>query len=281
MQTTIAIVLSEAIKKLSPTSDSARLDAEILLAFVINVTRGYLYAWPEKELTLLQQNNFNDLVRRRMQGEPVPYIVGRQEFWSLDFNVTTDTLIPRPETELLVELALQKVSGVQINIADLGTGSGVIGIALAHERPEWIVYATDQSAEALAVAQSNAHHLAVNNIFFSQGNWCDALPSVLLDAIISNPPYIAESDKHLAQGGLSFEPQAALVAGQDGLDAIRNIAQQASRYLKRGGLLMLEHGYDQSLAVREILEHLGYQEITSYCDFAGIERVTIGKHCLG
>ncbi len=264
-----ALVSGNAQRLVSP------LDREILLAHILKVSRSYLYAWPEKKLTDAQQKLFFALIQRRLEGEPVPYIVGCQEFWSLDFKVTPETLIPRPETELLIELAL-KFGNEQCIVADLGTGSGAIAIAIAHERPQWKIHATDQSSATLEIAAFNAKKLKCENIIFHQGHWCQALPNIMFDMIVSNPPYIAEHDPHLLQGGVRFEPRSALTSGVDGLDAIREIVIEARHYLKPAGFLMLEHGYDQAEQVRDLLSNAGYQQVVSYKDLAGIERVSVG-----
>lgn len=276
MSLTIAAAL-----KLFPVEKKASagiLDAEVLLAYVLGVKRSYLYAWPQKKLSDEQEKKFVALLDRCLQGEPVPYLVGHQEFWSLDFVVTHDVLIPRPETELLVELllGLPLEKTLPMNIADLGTGSGAIALALGHERPGWIIHATDKSTDALQVAKLNAERLNIPNVAFYQGNWCAALPKVLFDAIIANPPYIAEDDGHLQQDGVSFEPVGALISGQDGLEDIRQIIHEASSFLKPGACLMLEHGYDQAARVRDLLEQAGYKNSRSVRDLSGIERVTLG-----
>jgi release factor glutamine methyltransferase len=267
-------------ENLLPEFSELLLDAEVLLAHVMCVSRSHLYAWPEKKLTDDQQKIFSQLMVRRLQGEPIPYLTGHQEFWSLNFKVTPDTLIPRPETELLVESVLSlfqdEIPDSKKLIADLGTGSGAIALSIAHEKPEWIVYATDMSSAALEVAKWNAQHLKIKNIIFHQGSWCEALPELLFDVIVSNPPYIVENDPHLSQPGLRFEPITALTSGTDGLDAIREIIIEASQYLKPNGYLMLEHGYDQAEKIRKLLEHAGYKNIFSHRDLANIERVTVG-----
>jgi release factor glutamine methyltransferase len=215
---------------------------------------------------------------RRAAGEPLAYLTGRREFWSLDLAVTPDVLIPRPETELLVELALQRIPrNVKVDIADLGTGSGAIALALAHERPLTRVLATDASAATLTVARDNAARLRNGNIEFAQGDWCAALGNRKFDLIVSNPPYIADKDAHLQQGDLRFEPRAALASGADGLDAIRVIVHGAPAHLKPGAWLMFEHGHEQGLAVRDLLEKSGFVEVFTERDLEGRERVTGGR----
>jgi release factor glutamine methyltransferase len=252
---------------------------EILLAHVLKKTRTYLHTYPDYEINQQEINTFQQLLKRHIEGEPIAYILGHKAFWNLELIVTPDTLIPRPETELIIELILEKLpTNEEIIIADLGTGSGAIALALAKERPHWQLHATDQSVTALKIAQQNAEHLQISNVKFYQGNWCKALPSQKYHAIVSNPPYIAENDTHLNQAGMAFEPQTALVSGRDGLDAIRQIISQAPDYLLPKGLLVLEHGFDQAEAVRTLMQQFGYQQITSHRDLAGHERVVCAWH---
>jgi release factor glutamine methyltransferase len=259
-----------------------KLDHEILLAYVLGVSRTWLRTYPEKiNLFPEQQKTFDALMKRREQGEPIAYLIGQQEFWSLPLAVNEHTLVPRPETELLVEVALgigvKSFSPLQ-TVADLGTGSGAIAIALAHEKPNWKILATDQSETTLEVAKHNAANLHVTNITFYIGHWCAALPKgTQCDMIISNPPYIAEHDPHLQQDGVCYEPMDALVAGKDGLDDIRQIILEARQYLKQDGWLLLEHGYDQGISVRNSLQSAHYRHIQTYQDFAGLDRVTTGQ----
>jgi len=255
----------------------ARLDAELLLAHALGVSRARLYAWPEHEPEPMQREAFDRLVAARERGEPIAYLTGRREFWSLDLAVTPDVLIPRHETELLVELALDRIARDRdVRVADLGTGSGAIALALARERPLARVTATDASAAALDVARRNAARLGIGNVAFAVGDWYAALGDARFDLIVSNPPYIAAGDAHLAQGDLRFEPAAALASGADGLDAIRRIVADAPEHLADGGALLLEHGFDQSLRVRALLDAAGFQNVTSVSDNGGHERVTLG-----
>lgn len=280
VMSTITQTLQQATAQLSPTSDTARLDAEILLAFVLNENRTYLFTWPEKQITADQEDSFTQLLKRRLAGEPIAYIVGTQEFWSLSLKVTPDTLIPRPETELLVELALQQIpDDAQQNILDLGTGSGAIALAMAKERPACRVTGIDQSKQALIVAEDNARNLQITNVQFQQGHWLRELdPSMQFDVIVSNPPYIASHDPHLFQGDVRFEPDAALASGIDGLNDIREIAVQARALLPAEGWLFLEHGYDQSQAISELLAQLGYKNITDHNDLANLPRVVAAQY---
>jgi release factor glutamine methyltransferase len=259
-------------------SDEARRELEVLLSHALGRDRAWLYAHADDALPAEQAIRFHQLLVRRAAGEPVAYLIGSREFWSLDLVVTSDVLIPRPETELLVELALQKIPQAEkVEIADLGTGSGAIALALARERPRARVLATDVNDAALVVARANAQRLAIGNIEFAQGNWCDALGSHAIDVIVSNPPYIAENDAHLTQGDLRFEPRAALASGSDGLDAIRAIVGGAPPHLKPGGWLLLEHGFEQGAVVRDLLARGGFAEVATACDLEGRERVAVGR----
>lgn len=273
--------LSRAAQMLATSilDNTDRLDAELLLAKVLNVSRSHLHAYPEQVLTISEITEFFQLIERRKQGEPIAYICGFKEFWSLKLEVTPDTLIPRPETELLVELALAKrVPHDGGCIADLGTGSGAVALAVASERPLWTVYATDNAPRTLAVAERNAKRLELNNVHFCLGHWCSALPRAMFDIIVSNPPYICLHDGHLQSGDLRYEPRAALVAGEDGLQDIRYIAQTSHAYLRTGGWLMLEHGCDQGDAALEILKAAGYGELSCHTDLAGHRRVVVGRN---
>jgi release factor glutamine methyltransferase len=278
MPQTIAMLLQAASLKLRNVTDVPELEAEILLAHVLQVSRSYLYTWPEKSIEEKQEVEFQRCIVKRINREPIAYITGHREFWSLDLSVTPSVLIPRPETELLVELALQKIQTKNALIADLGTGSGAISLALASERPNWSIYATDKSHEALDIAKQNAERLHLTTISFYQGEWCEALPQLKYDAIVSNPPYLAQDDPHLQQGDLRFEPLSALASGQQGLDDIREIIQSARDYLKPQGLLLLEHGYTQAQKVSSIFQEAGYNTIEIYQDFAGQDRVTIASY---
>lgn len=255
--------------------ESARLDAELLLAHVLCKKRTFLRAWPDYVLSENERVTYQRLLYRRQGGEPLAYITGCWEFWSLPLKVTPHTLIPRPETELLVELALQCLPPSSQWVADLGTGSGAIALALAKERPHWQIWATDQSSEALAVAQENAGQLNLSTIRFALGDWCAALPpEQRFDMILSNPPYIAPDDEHLTGDGVCFEPATALISTNQGLSDLEKIVQQAYGRLCPGGWLLLEHGSTQASAVREILAAQGFGEITTCLDLSGLERVT-------
>ena len=258
--------------------DTARLDAELLLAHALSLSRAQLYARPEYEPDAAQLAAFERLIAARARGEPIAYLTGHREFWSLDLAVTSAVLIPRPETELLVELALARIAeDREMRIADLGTGSGAIALAIARERPRARVVATDASAAALGVARGNAARLGIGNVAFTEGDWCAALGSDCFDVIVSNPPYVAAGDAHLGEGDLRFEPVAALVSGRDGLDAIRRIVAEARAHLLAGGWLFLEHGWEQGARVRSLFEDAGYAEVATFHDGAGHERATAAR----
>lgn len=261
-------------------SDTAQIDAELLLGAALGATRAGLYAWPERVLSPSEQSRFESLLERRILGEPVAYILGEREFWSLRLRVTPVVLIPRPETELLVETALslpQAEAGAgPLRVADLGTGSGAIALALASERPHWQIVATDQSAAALQVASDNAIGLGIHNVSFRQGSWCEALPEGLFDILVSNPPYIDSQDAHLTQGDLRFEPVSALAAPGQGLDDLRAICRAAPRHLAPDGWLLLEHGFEQGEKVAQLLTEAGFIGVRTLPDLAGLPRVTLG-----
>lgn len=271
----IAQAIKEASQTLTETSDSARLDAEVLLCHVLNCAATHLIAWPEKLLDENQTQVFNRLIEQRHAGTPVAYLTGSREFWSMDFKVTPDTLIPRPDTETLIEFVLEKISAqAKLKMLDLGTGSGAIAIAIASERPDWVITATDISAEALAVAQENARSHKIKNIKFIQSNWFEQLEPQCFDIIISNPPYIAEQDKHLSQGDVRFEPLSALTSGETGMDDIERITSQAKAHLNSDGWLIFEHGYDQKQQVYDCLHHHHFHKITGLNDLSEQPRLT-------
>lgn len=279
---TIQEALASAMQQLTDQHDTASLDVELLLAHVLHKSRTWLHTWPEQQLHAKQIQQFSQLLQRRLNGEPVAYLRGRQEFWTLSLQVTTDTLIPRPETERLVELALQRIPAKATwRIADLGTGSGAIALAVAKERPTCQIIATDKSIAALQVAKENARCNQITNVTFQQGDWLIALADETpFDMIISNPPYIKDDDPHLQQGDVRFEPLSALKAGTEGLDDLYQIIKNALRHLKPGGWLLLEHGYDQKVAVMRLLRQAGYEQVENYLDLAGQPRVVTGSKSL-
>lgn len=260
-----------------PDSPTARLDAELLLAAALGKSRSYLHTWPEKIVSSESALIFADYLQRRRAGEPVAYILGQQGFWNLDLEVAPHTLIPRPDTELLVETALQLLPTTPANVLDLGTGSGAIALALASERAAWQVTAVDRVLEAVALAERNRQRLALDNVTVLNSHWFSALADHRFDLIISNPPYIAAGDVHLAEGDVRFEPESALVAGPDGLDDIREIVAAAPQHLNPGAWLMLEHGYDQGAPVRDLLQGAGFTQVQSRKDLGAHERITLGR----
>jgi release factor glutamine methyltransferase len=260
-----------------PDSPTARLDAELLLSAALDKPRSYLRTWPEHEPGAEQLSAFATMLERRRAGEPVAYILGHQGFWSLDLEVAPHTLIPRPDTELLVETALQLAPAAARRVLDLGTGTGAIALALASERGGWRVTGVDRIAEAVELAERNRQRLKLTNAGFRLSSWFDALAGERFDLIVSNPPYIASADRHLDEGDVRFEPMSALVAGADGLDDIREIIDQAPRHLEAGGWLLLEHGYDQAEAVRGLLSAAGFAAVESRRDLGGHERISLGQ----
>lgn len=258
---------------------SARIEVQCLLQAVLQVNRAWLLSHPEHILNVEQQAHYAALFERRLHGEPIAYILGEREFYGLNFKVSPATLIPRPDTELLVELALQRIPQQgRCRVLDLGTGSGAIALSIAHVRPDIEVVAVDASTAALEVAQFNAQRLGLNNVRLLLGDWFAALSGERFDLIVSNPPYVAANDFHLSQGDVRFEPYNALASGADGLDDIRRITAQAKEHLNGNGWLLLEHGYDQAARVRALFQQAGFASVFSALDLAGIERVTGGSY---
>ena len=270
------VSIREALVSAALPGESGRLEAELLLCHCIGESRSFLYTWPERAVEPGHLNAFQDLLDARRRGEPLAYLTGRREFWSLELEVDSQTLIPRPETETLVEWALSLPLGSSAVAADWGTGSGAIALALASERPGWTVIASDFSGGALTVAARNRGRLGLGNVQLVQSNWGDAL-SGGFDLIVSNPPYVAQGDPHLEQGDLRFEPDSALVAGTDGLSDIRHIVVAASKGLVPGGWLLLEHGLDQGAAVRALLQDAGFVGVATRADLGGRERISGGQ----
>ena len=261
--------------RLDGLSDTARLDVAVLLAHALERDKTYLYTWPDRELTAAQQQVFESLLAQRQKGVPIAYLVGEKEFWSLPIKVSSDTLIPRPDTELLVQRGLELfASDSPRTIADLGTGTGAIALALAHERSRWQVLGADISPQIVALAEQNRVAFQLMNLRFVVSDWCSALPKQAFDLILGNPPYIAADDPHLLCGDVRFEPKTALVSEEDGLHDIKCIATQAKDHLKLQGFLLLEHGCQQAQAVREILSAVGYSNMKTFQDLAGLDRAT-------
>ena len=274
--------IQTAEKQLQPHVEASLLEAEILLGHLLGKSRSWLIAWSDTCLDNPQLLRYADLVNKRIQGKPIAHLTANREFWSLPLRITADTLIPRADTELLVETCLDLYSIEEsVTVADLGAGCGAIALAIATERPSWNILATDQSHQALDVAIHNAAALHVGNIQLLQGNWFDALPTnTRVEILLSNPPYIPDDDPHLLQGDLRFEPRQALASGADGLDAIRLIISKASAYLKPGGYLLLEHGYNQGSAVRQLMHQSTLGEIHTLTDLAGHERITMARNLI-
>ena len=260
-----------------PDSPTARLDAELLLAAALGKPRSFLHSWPERIVSTEAALAFAGYLQRRRTGEPVAYILGQQGFWKLDLEVAPHTLIPRPETEMLVEAALELVPAfAPAEVLDLGTGTGAIGLALANDRQQWKITAVDRVLEAVELAERNRQRLQLDNAEVLNSHWFSALEGRQFDLIISNPPYIAETDPHLSMGDVRFEPGSALTSGPDGLDDLRTIISEAPAHLTPGGWLLLEHGYDQGPAVRELLIRHGFERIQTRRDLGEHERITFG-----
>ncbi|MFD1215368.1 peptide chain release factor N(5)-glutamine methyltransferase [Microbulbifer celer] len=264
-------------------SDSPRLDLEVLLCHILGKSRAWLYTWPEHEVNPDQQARFDALFKRRLQGEPVAHLTGSREFWSLPLKVNRTTLIPRPDTEVLVEVALalgESSAGPQkqgFSVLDLGTGTGAIALALASEQPHWQITAVDRMPAAVALAEENRAALGFDGVHILQSDWFEALRGERFNLIVSNPPYIDPKDPHLREGDVRFEPLSALVAEERGLADIRMIADGARAHLNDGGWLLVEHGWDQGKGVRELFSGCGYTAVETRLDYAGRERLTMGR----
>lgn len=270
--------LRQAQLQLAAVTTTARLEAEILLAHTLDTSRTWLRTWPERHLAPEQYAHFQQRLKRRGNGEPIAYIIDRRAFWDMELRVTPDTLIPRPETEHLVELALEHIPQNAVwHIADLGTGSGAIALAIARERPRCRLTATDISPAALNVARNNATRLGIANIRFFTGHWLRPLAGENFDMVLANPPYVHPDDPHLKQGDLRFEPTTALVSTPDGLTDLQAIANTARQHLRTPGWLLMEHGHDQGPAVQTLLNTLGYRTIRGEKDLACNARIVVGR----
>ena len=277
MYQTLAEALAWASSQLVEISDTAKLDAEVMLLHVIHKQRSYLYTWPDERLTSEQVTAFKQMVQRRAIGTPIAHIVGEREFWSLPFMVNPTTLIPRPDTEILVETALNLPLADNSKVLDLGTGTGAIALSLAFERSSWEITAVDKVIEAVALAKANRDNLKLPQVNILQSDWFDAITQYDFNLIVSNPPYIDEEDEHLSQGDVRFEPQSALTAGEHGYADLFHIADCARDYLAPGGYLLLEHGFGQAITVRNKMIELGYEAVSTVRDFGSNDRCTLGR----
>lgn len=272
---TLLQALTEGRQQLA--SESAELEARMLLAHALSVSKTYTYTWPDQVLSQAEWTSYRTLVERRRLGEPIAYLLGEREFYGLSFAVDARVLIPRPETELLVDVALELSSKTPLRVLDLGCGSGAIACAIAHNRPAWSVHGVDVSDDALAVAQHNKQALKIGNLQLSQSDWFSSLAQTQFDLIVSNPPYVEPDSVWLQQGDVRFEPQLALTAKNAGMSDLEHIIACAGPYLSTSGWLWLEHGFEQAGAVRECLQQSGFQQIQSRQDLQGYERVTGGR----
>ena len=275
----IHAVLHQACAALEKAVDKkeAKLEVQMLLQHILDVNHAWLITHAADEIENQAHQQFQSLIQRRISGEPIAYILGEREFYGLTFKITSDTLIPRPDTESLVEAALAKIPNDQDTaVLDLGTGTGAIALAIAKHRPQAQITAVDNSISALTVAQENAQRLNINNVRFTQSHWFKGLKNQMFDLIVSNPPYIEDHDPHLSQGDLRFEPIIALASGEDGLDDLREITANSVHHLKPHGWLLLEHGYKQAAEVAKLLKDAAFHDIQHIEDLAGIQRVTLG-----
>ena len=277
MTDTIESAVSRATLLLQSSSDSAKLDAQVLLLDVLQKPRSYLFSWPEQKLTLQQQQLFESYCQRRLTGEPVAHITGTREFWSLPLQVNPTTLIPRPDTETLVEYTLSLPLPVAAKVLDLGTGTGAIALALASEMPLWQITGVDRVTDAVALANTNKQRLGFINVDFVQSDWFSQVTAQQFDLIVSNPPYIEYDDIHLNQGDVRFEPLSALVADDDGMADIKYIITQARNFLTSNGYLVIEHGYQQSTKVHSFFAQMAYTNILTVKDLANNDRVTLAQ----
>ena len=270
--------LQLARQSLAETSPTADLDAQVLLCHVLQCNSAHLVAWPEKELDEAQRRHFLQLIQRRRQGQPVAHLTGEREFWSMDFMVDDSTLIPRPETETLIEYVLEKHSHqTSLKLLDMGTGTGAIAIVLAKENPGWQVHACDISPQAIQLAEKNRDKHGINNLTLVKSDWFSNIDDTDYDIIISNPPYIDADDPHLQQGDVRFEPASALISDNQGMKDIEHLCAHAKDHLNNSGWLIVEHGYDQAEQVADCFTRNGYSEITQKQDLSGHTRMTAGR----
>lgn len=278
MLNTVGEEIKLASTELAELTDTPRLDAEVLLSYVIGKPRVFFMTWPDHQLTSIQQAQFEALVQQRKQGVPVAYLTGEREFWSLPLKTSPETLIPRPDTEVVVETVLQLASELPIKsrVLDLGTGTGAIALAIASEKPDWSVCGVDVATACVELAQLNLAHLGFSNCRFLQSDWYDSVEKECFDIIVSNPPYIEEDDPHLNEGDVRFEPKRALVAADNGLADIRHIVAQSVEHLATNGWLLVEHGYKQAELVQESFTLHGFNKVETIVDYGQQPRVTIG-----
>ncbi len=270
--------LQQASQNLSDSSPSATLDAQILLSHVLQCNTAHLLAWPEKKLHKSQLSNYQQLIKQRRQGRPVAHLTGSREFWSLNFSVNNSTLIPRPETETLIEFILKKFGDKKnLKLLDMGTGTGAIAIALATEKPDWKIFASEVSADALKLASDNSNHHQTNKISFIQSDWFTNIKHKDFDIIVSNPPYITNNDPHLLAGDVRYEPKSALASGKNGMADIEHLCLHAKNHLTASGCLIIEHGYNQKQLVAECFTKNGFTQIEQKQDLAGHDRMTAGS----
>ena len=273
---TIKKALNWAFSLLETQSDSASIDAEVLLQFSLNKNRTFLYTWPDKVLSNEVWLQFKHFIDLRLKGKPVAHITGTREFWSLEFQVNDTTLIPRPDTELLIETALELPLADDANVLDLGTGTGAIALSLASEKNHWRIIAVDKIKSAVDLAIQNRNRLQLEQVAIMQSDWFDSVSKNTFDLIVSNPPYIDETDIHLTQGDVQFEPLTALIASNEGFADLFYIAEVARQHLTKSGYLLMEHGYQQGTKLRQKMQELGYQSVETKIDLGGNERCTIG-----
>ena len=277
MSQTLEQAIAAGANLLAPSSESAKLDAQVLLLHILQKPHSYLFTWPEHELNAEQQQQFNTFCQRRLNGEPVAHITGQREFWSLSLEVNATTLIPRPDTETLVEQALEMAVPATAKVLDLGTGTGAIALALGSEMPNWQITAVDRVSDAVALATRNQQRLAINNVHVKQSNWFSELHGEKFNLIVTNPPYIESSDIHLNQGDVRFEPLSALVADDCGMSDIKQIITQSRDYLLSSGYLLIEHGFEQGEAVRHFFKKMAFVDIKTVKDFGNNDRVTFAQ----
>ena len=275
MAHTLEQAIAAGADLLASSSESAKLDAQVLLLHILQKPRSYLFTWPEHVLSDEQQSQFNVFIQRRLKGEPVAHITGLREFWSLSLEVNATTLIPRPDTETLVEQALEVTVPATAKVLDLGTGTGAIALALGSEMPSWQITAVDRVSDAVALATRNQQRLAINNVHVKQSNWFSELHGEKFNLIVTNPPYIESSDIHLNQGDVRFEPLSALVADDCGMSDIKQIITQSRDYLSSNGYLLIEHGFEQGEAVRHFFEKMAFVNIKTVKDLGNNDRVTL------